>query len=1404
MKNKLTLAIVAGLSASSLLVQSASVGHVNTGIDFVHSESPKQANNASMGVNKKIPLAGASFLYRDEDVQGEHLYIVHFEDSAVAQYTGNISQYSATKPLGHKLDVNSPQVRAYLSYLSEKHDAFLAQASKDVRTFKPVLSYKIAFNGIAVSATQDEASQLAMLPGVSKVVKDRRYRLDTDTGPSLIGAPAVWNGEAQDNGVGTAGEGVVVGIIDSGINTDHPSFAAVSGDGYVHINPLGAGNFLGDCAGSFSQLCNSKLIGVYSYPVITNEYADTDVFPPNLPRNGEDYGGHGTHVASTAAGNILFDVAESRPELGAQESDGIQTGFVFDRMSGVAPRANIISYQVCWGGRSDAGDTYGDCSGAAINAAIEDAIEDQVDVINYSISGGGQPWNSATELAFLSARNAGIFVATSAGNSGPDAGSTSKHAPWYTAVAASEHGRSVNYQKQINNFTGGSTSLNAISGRSLSGGITAPIVYAGDFTNPNDPGNDPAQCLEPFPAGTFTGQIVVCDRGAIARVQKAVNVRDGGAGGYVLANVTGGTDNLANDAYVVPGIHIQASSSILLRDWLASGSNHTATITPNTGDIIINPAREDVLAGFSSKGPNSSISTLTPAIGGPGVQIFAAYADQQFGHDGHEPAAGDYDYLSGTSMSSPHVAGAAALVKSANATWTPDNIRSALAMTASRTVKKEDGITAADWFDSGSGRVQVDKAVEAGLVMDESAANYTAANPNQGGDPRTLNLPSITDTQCANTCAWTRTFTATKSGTWSVNTQTISDGIQIEAQPSTFTLNVGDEQTVTVNIDVSNASSDDWLFGALLISANSQPDLHLPVSVLPTAGSIPEVLSIEAKRNADSYLIKNIQSTTQSNFRATTLGFNKAIRVNAEISQDPTADAVFDNLEQGIDLYEIDVSNESQRVVAELTQSSADDIDLFLVFDANQNNIPEQSEVIASSTTSGVVESVDTTELTSGTHWIVIQNYAASQAETPDSYTLFYAVVNDGSSDTSLSISVPSSVSGGNAFDMRASWNLGSGEIDDRYYGVVAFGNNSQLDSAGVSLVNITKGAQDVELRSTANFINVGSNTGFEIIISGTSSPENRNYDITLPIPTGFSLDANSVGQGGAVSQSDVTWNITKRTSEPGNQVLSFDLIPTSSITPADLSFALSSDVTNVQAAQVEESVLSTVIQLDSPPTVTIDGSSTAELSVVETQSVSITANAQDPNNEPLSYQWQQISGPAGSLIGATTELVNFTAPQVDAATVAVLEVTASDPQGNTDTAQVTISIQNNEAPSASISAPSSVIGGSSYTVSVTTSDPENDTVTVTIDGQVSNSLTRNAPAGPATLSFDVVISDGVNEVTETVTIAVTAAPVTVIEPAPTSGGGGGGSTGWIVLLLLPIAVLRKISSVKAQHIKSG
>jgi subtilisin family serine protease len=320
-------------------------------------------------------------------------YIVRLEDASVTAYNGGIRGLAATSTEAtgtNRLDPNTPASKAYYNYLENKQQGLLdAMRTAFGHEIEVAHQYLYVLNAVAMRLTHEEALSAFDLPGVLTVYADTISYPDTDVGPQLIGADAVWNGDTYSE-LATLGEGIVIGVIDTGINPTHPSFDETGPvDGYVHTNPYGKDVFHGWCE-TVSGFCNDKLIGAY-------KLVDDGVFPPDTP---EDVEGHGSHTASTAGGNVqnaYFDV----------------NGLPFSRtISGVAPHANIVAYRVCL---PNAG-----CSGIATIMAVDLAIgTDMVDVINYSIGPGGNPWLDPVELAFLEATDAGIFVSVSAGNSGP-------------------------------------------------------------------------------------------------------------------------------------------------------------------------------------------------------------------------------------------------------------------------------------------------------------------------------------------------------------------------------------------------------------------------------------------------------------------------------------------------------------------------------------------------------------------------------------------------------------------------------------------------------------------------------------------------------------------------------------------------------------------------------------------------------------------------------------------------------------------------------------------------------------------------------------------------------------------------------------------------------------------------
>ena len=706
-------------------------------------------------------------------------YVVILPEKPLATYEGDIAGLAATAPsiTGAKLDVKTPQSQAYLKYLQAQQSAYLTTAS-NVLGYSPkvLFQYQYGTNGFSMLLTPAEAELLAAQTG-AKVLRAPIEHPDTDEGPSLIGAPAVWNGETS-SGVETYGEGVLVGIIDTGINFDHPSFSATPADGYEYE---WTGDYLGVCAPAgdpdYATACNDKVVGAFTY--VANDPVETS--------SPEDSEGHGSHTASTVAGNIV-DV----------EFQGVTT-----TISGVAPHAQIIAFDVCVPEEPN-----GACYGDATVAAVDDAIANGVDVLNYSISGGANPYSDPVELAFLAATEAGIFVSTSAGNAGDTTGESSvaHRSPWVSTVAASSHARIFANAVDI---TGPGTIPPELIGL---GAVQAGPLLAADLVDlpiKYDPANV-IGCAA-FADGFFDGAIALIQRGTCNFSVKEANAYAAGAEYVLIFNSRTGAP--AGMSGIVTGAAmISMEDGLAIKAWIDANPTATATMHADTSRII-NDGYADIVAGFSSYGPNTTFDVLKPDITGPGVSILAAVAD------GTIAPSPDYEIelYQGTSMSSPHNAGAAALMVALHPDWTPMEIRSAMMMTAENGLRAdrftiEGVIRDATPQDEGAGRIALENAAMVGLVMDETIANFEAADPSLDGMPASLNLASLYNSKCVGECTWTRTFTSVAD---LPATYDVVAPEWVTVAPATFTIAPGANQVITFTADVTAAPSDEWLFASI-------------------------------------------------------------------------------------------------------------------------------------------------------------------------------------------------------------------------------------------------------------------------------------------------------------------------------------------------------------------------------------------------------------------------------------------------------------------------------------------------------------------------------------------------------------------------------------------------------------
>ncbi|MEO8830111.1 S8 family serine peptidase [Lapillicoccus sp.] len=723
--------------------------------------------------------------------------VVKLDYDASASYRGGLRGLPATSPrvTGKKLTGSSAAEKAYAAYTGSIDSSFRAALAAKVPAAKAGTTLSTVYGGLAVKLPANQAKNLVGLAGVAAVQSDSLQKPDAiEEGPQFIGAPAIWS---QTGGQTLSGKGVIFADLDSGIWPEHPMLADNPALGTPPGAPSGQArpcifgdNPLTPATDVFQ--CNHKVIGgkpfLDSYNVV---YPGKEVYADSA----RDSDGHGTHTTTTAAGERVAHALDL----------GVDRGPI----SGVAPGAWVLEYKVC-GAEG--------CFSSDSAAAVAQAIKDGADVINFSISGGNDPYSDPVELAFLDAYNAGVFVAASAGNSGPGAATTAHRSPWVTTVAASTQLRA--FTSTLTVADGGATAT--FEGTTLTAGVTTPtpIVLAQDI-----PGYDKL-CSTPLTAGAATGKIVACQRGnPVGRVDDGYNVAAGGAAGMILYNPT--LADTESDNHFLPAVHLADGTAFLA--FLAAHPAATGS-WPQGEKSVGTP---DVMAAFSSRGPGGQF--LKPDITAPGTQVLAGNTPTPDAIPAG-PTGQYYQAIAGTSMSSPHIAGSAILVKALRNWLSPGQIKSSLMTTATTAVVKEDEKTPADPFDMGAGRVDLTKAGTAPIVFDESALNMAT----MGQDPATaveLNLPSINLPTMPGSIVVKRTALNVSGKAYDFTVSTSAgDKSSIKVTPSSGRIRPGESQTFTIQV-YSNAPEGQQ-FGSITLKAAGVPDVHLPVAFNNKQGQV--------------------------------------------------------------------------------------------------------------------------------------------------------------------------------------------------------------------------------------------------------------------------------------------------------------------------------------------------------------------------------------------------------------------------------------------------------------------------------------------------------------------------------------------------------------------------------------
>jgi len=761
-------------------------------------------------------------------------YIVQLADEAASTYEGGTQQLQRTAPeAGAQLDAESAEVEAYSAHLEQEQVDAAAEVGAEV-----IYNYTLAFNGFAADLSAEQAAELAARKDVVAVVPNelKQIQATPEYGTEFLGLDGEGGVWQQLGGAESVGEGVVVGILDTGVAPENPSFAGeplgtsagtepyLDGDAITFAKGDGQ-TFTGVCEtgpGFGADDCSTKIVGARSYVdgFGADRIGGEDVGEYDSPRDGD---GHGSHTGGTAVGNH-----QVTPTVLGRE---------FPAVSGVAPAAKIAAYKVCWSGPDPVGTADDGCATADLLAAINQAVADGVDVINYSIGGGAADTTvSPTDQAFLGAAAAGVFVAASAGNSGPGASTLDNASPWITTVAASTI---PNYEATATLGDG-----QAFAGASISVAegppVEAPLVLAADAVADGQSVEDAELCApDSLDAAAVEGSIVVCLRGVTDRVSKSAEVAAKGGVGVLLVNPT--PSSLDNDAHPVPTVHVDADALEAITAYAATeGATVTLAAGNSTGVEFATPQ----VAGFSSRGPVEADGSdiLKPDVIAPGVGILAPT---------NNPEDGDptWAFLSGTSMSSPHVAGLAALYLGERPNATPAEVKSALMTTAYDTVGS-DGAAVNDPFAQGAGHADPTRFFEPGLLYlngtDDWYSYIQGIGYDVGAEPidaSNLNLASIAIGELTGAETVTRTVTSTQAGTFEASVDI--PGVDAVVEPSTLSFGAaGETAEFTVTFANAGAPLDEFATGSLTWTSG-ETSVRSPLAIRPVTLVAPDEVTGE-------------------------------------------------------------------------------------------------------------------------------------------------------------------------------------------------------------------------------------------------------------------------------------------------------------------------------------------------------------------------------------------------------------------------------------------------------------------------------------------------------------------------------------------------------------------------------
>src|SRR5437870_661795 len=716
------------------------------------------------------PNASADALTRGPDVDNS---------SVIVQLKGDpLSINSATKPAaGKKIDFNSNTVRAYRAQLAGGRNEFRRWLRANAPGAKITSEYDISVNAVAVQLNGTPLETIAAAPMVEQVQYNALYHPNLSESYKIINASDAW---AAAGGRSVAGAGIKIGDIDTGIDETHPFF-----DPTGFSFPSGFPKC--DAADSTTHTPDQNCKYVSPKVIVAK------VFYNKAHQQGLDAQGvqdHGTHTAGIAAG--------------VTGHDAVVNGVTIDDMSGIAPGAWLGNYNVCPGNVLNA-------RSEDILNAVDAAVADGMDVLNLSLGGGYHGNNDLLAIGLDNAVDAGVTVAVAAGNSGPGPGTLESPGRARKIITV---GASTNQHFVGQPFTypaGGGTTIGAAVGE-----FPALSTASYDLFDTHS-----TSCTSVDPGAS--GKLAIVNRGTCTFSTKVRNaIAAGAVGVLVINNVAGDPTAMAKDGMGgdnLPAVMIGKNDGAALR---ASGETTASAV--ETFQEFITPDNKDILAGFSSQGPTTPDVLIKPDLTSVGVNVLSSITC--VGKPDTCPGDGTgWAFFSGTSMSTPHIAGSAAVLLGLNPSWSPAQVKSALVNRADLVIK--DSLTGTHDIGptaQGAGRENLSVAADATTWLDPVSASFGKVAV---GHPTSLTVTVYNPTGSSQTFSVSTTkFTPdTFGGTVSsiYDAGTLSSGDDRITVPGSVTVPANGSTTMTVTV---NSSNGDVVQGWINLDGPGSNDLH--------------------------------------------------------------------------------------------------------------------------------------------------------------------------------------------------------------------------------------------------------------------------------------------------------------------------------------------------------------------------------------------------------------------------------------------------------------------------------------------------------------------------------------------------------------------------------------------------